>query len=229
MQRLTWRGIALHAGHLPGYPASHGCIRLPVQFSELLFSVTQHGSPVIIADQDSPHSSALQAGLILPDDVAKGADAATAKAKSSRKGKRLANDEPVMSILVSGADRKAYLMTDGEVTFETAIDIVDPTKPLGTHLFSLIGHSEDRHALKWTAFGLGGRPDEGVPADIWSNTELARIEYLDRAAAYRIADTLRPGTTMVITDYSAGPATRTGPDFTVIAEDLSTRGKQRKN
>ena len=52
MQRLTWCGVALHAGHLPGYPASHGCIRLPIRFSELLFSVTQHGSPVIIADQD---------------------------------------------------------------------------------------------------------------------------------------------------------------------------------
>jgi hypothetical protein len=43
MQRLTWQGVALHAGHLPGYPASHGCIRLPVRFSELLYSVTQHG------------------------------------------------------------------------------------------------------------------------------------------------------------------------------------------
>jgi hypothetical protein len=228
MQRLTWHGIALHAGHLPGYPASHGCIRLPIRFSELLFSVTQHGSPVIIADQDSPHSSALQAGLILPDDIAKGADTAKSNASSSKKTKSPANEEPVMSILVSGADRKAYLMTDGEVAFETAINIVDPSHPLGTHLFSLIGPSEDRHTLKWTAFGLSGHPDAGVPADIWSNKELARIEYLDREAVTRIADTLRPGTTMVITDYSAGPTTRTGPDFTVIAEDFATRGKRRQ-
>src|SRR3954468_23369998 len=41
MQRLTWRGVALHAGNLPGYPASHGCIRLPTSFSKMLFSVTQ--------------------------------------------------------------------------------------------------------------------------------------------------------------------------------------------
>src|SRR4030095_4375982 len=33
MQRLTWKGIALHAGHLPGYPASHGCVRLPAKFA----------------------------------------------------------------------------------------------------------------------------------------------------------------------------------------------------
>ncbi|MAP95184.1 MAG: L,D-transpeptidase, partial [Ponticaulis sp.] len=49
MQRLTWTGIALHAGHLPGYPASHGCIRLPRDFSDKLFETTHMGTPVIIA------------------------------------------------------------------------------------------------------------------------------------------------------------------------------------
>ena len=38
MQRITWSGIALHAGALPGYPASHGCIRLPPRFAEQLYS-----------------------------------------------------------------------------------------------------------------------------------------------------------------------------------------------
>src|SRR5690606_5643280 len=36
-QRLTWKGVALHAGNLPGYPASHGCVRMPMDFSKLLF------------------------------------------------------------------------------------------------------------------------------------------------------------------------------------------------
>lgn len=48
MQRLTWKGIALHAGNLPGYPASHGCIRLPTAFAKKLFSVTDVGTPVLI-------------------------------------------------------------------------------------------------------------------------------------------------------------------------------------
>ena len=48
MQRLTWRGIALHAGNLPGYPASHGCIRLPLEFSKLLFGSTSLGMTVVI-------------------------------------------------------------------------------------------------------------------------------------------------------------------------------------
>ena len=48
MQRLTWGGIALHAGALPGYPASHGCVRLPMEFSRKLFGVTSMGGRVHI-------------------------------------------------------------------------------------------------------------------------------------------------------------------------------------
>jgi L,D-transpeptidase catalytic domain len=49
MQRLTWSGIALHGGPLPGYPASHGCIRMPYDFAERLFDVTRLGMRVIVA------------------------------------------------------------------------------------------------------------------------------------------------------------------------------------
>ncbi len=48
MQRLTWTGIAIHAGHLPGYAASHGCIRLPAAFAKRLFGITTLGVPVTI-------------------------------------------------------------------------------------------------------------------------------------------------------------------------------------
>jgi lipoprotein-anchoring transpeptidase ErfK/SrfK len=49
MQRLTNYGIALHAGRLPGYPASHGCIRLPSGFARKLYAMTDHGTTVTIA------------------------------------------------------------------------------------------------------------------------------------------------------------------------------------
>lgn len=54
MQRLTWSGIALHAGHLPGYPASHGCIRLPYQFAMQLWGMTKVGTRVVVAPDDAP-------------------------------------------------------------------------------------------------------------------------------------------------------------------------------
>ena len=48
MQRLTWSGIALHAGHVPDYPASHGCIRVPKQVQPLIYSKVRVGTPVTI-------------------------------------------------------------------------------------------------------------------------------------------------------------------------------------
>src|SRR3984893_876377 len=49
MQRLTWSGIALHGGALPGYPASHGCVRMPFAFAEQLFGATKLGMRGILA------------------------------------------------------------------------------------------------------------------------------------------------------------------------------------
>jgi hypothetical protein len=50
MQRLTWSGVALHAGQLPGYPASHGCIRLPYRTAETLFGLLRLGARVVVTD-----------------------------------------------------------------------------------------------------------------------------------------------------------------------------------
>lgn len=50
MQRLTWDGVALHAGNLPGFPASHGCIRIPTAFARQLFAVTQLGGQVSVVN-----------------------------------------------------------------------------------------------------------------------------------------------------------------------------------
>jgi hypothetical protein len=73
MQRVTNSGVALHAGDLPGYPASHGCIRLPYSFARSLFGITDIGARVIISDADltpaefnSPHII----GPLAPDTMA---------------------------------------------------------------------------------------------------------------------------------------------------------------
>src|ERR1700704_3122159 len=52
MQRITWSGIALHGGVLPGYPASHGCVRMPFNFAARLFDATAMGMRVIVAPTD---------------------------------------------------------------------------------------------------------------------------------------------------------------------------------
>lgn len=50
MQRLTWDGVALHAGGTPGFPASHGCVHLPTAFAKKLFGATRVGTQVTVID-----------------------------------------------------------------------------------------------------------------------------------------------------------------------------------
>src|SRR6516165_4544177 len=52
MQRITWSGIALHGGPLPGHPASHGCVRMHYDFARRLFGITKLGMRVIVAPTD---------------------------------------------------------------------------------------------------------------------------------------------------------------------------------
>ena len=59
MQRLTWGGIALHAGQIPGRPASHGCVRLPLEFARQLFGVTRVGASVHILRESPTAGQAL--------------------------------------------------------------------------------------------------------------------------------------------------------------------------
>ena len=59
MQRLTWDGIALHAGEIPGRPASHGCVRLPLAFARNLFAVTELGASVHVVEQSPSAGEAL--------------------------------------------------------------------------------------------------------------------------------------------------------------------------
>ena len=66
MQRVTNSGVAMHAGDLPGYPASHGCIRLPYNFARSLFGITDVGARVIITDEDLTPAEFNSPRLIAP-------------------------------------------------------------------------------------------------------------------------------------------------------------------
>ena len=72
MERLTWTGIAMHAGDLPGYPDSHGCVRLPLEFSKLLYTVTTKGGTVIIANEHSAPRETVHPGMLFFADHASG-------------------------------------------------------------------------------------------------------------------------------------------------------------
>jgi hypothetical protein len=66
MQRITWNGIALHGGPLPGYAASHGCVRMPFGFAENLFDKTRIGMRVIISPNDAAPVEFSHPALFMP-------------------------------------------------------------------------------------------------------------------------------------------------------------------
>src|ERR1700726_4224756 len=67
MQRITWNGVALHGGPLPGYAASHGCIRMPYGFAEKLFDKTRIGMRVIISPNDAAPVEFSHPALFMPN------------------------------------------------------------------------------------------------------------------------------------------------------------------
>ncbi|MCE9518836.1 MAG: L,D-transpeptidase family protein, partial [Verrucomicrobia bacterium] len=71
MHRLTWSGICMHSGNLPGYPASHGCVRMPYDFSQLLYNATAKGGTVVIGDSKTqqPHLAANPGVMLAPKDL----------------------------------------------------------------------------------------------------------------------------------------------------------------
>ena len=79
MQRITWSGIALHGGPLPGYPASHGCIRLPYDFAARLFDLTRMGMRVIVAPTEVAPTEIVHPALFAPKPV----DATLAAARTA--------------------------------------------------------------------------------------------------------------------------------------------------
>jgi hypothetical protein len=109
MQRLTWKGIALHAGNLPGYPASHGCIRLPPKFSALLFGATNLGMTVVITKLSVAPGMSPPPRLAATDAQAVPASLANAPYQwHADRGKG-----GIVSVVASTADRRAIVMRDG--------------------------------------------------------------------------------------------------------------------
>jgi hypothetical protein len=83
MQRITWSGIALHGGPLPGYAASHGCVRMPFGFAEKLFDKTRIGMRVIISPNDAEPVEFADPKLFVPDAQALAAAPARADASAA--------------------------------------------------------------------------------------------------------------------------------------------------
>ena len=215
MNRLTWSGVALHAGDLPGYPASHGCVRLPPKFSEHLFTVTHVGTPVIIADDHSELAIVTHPGPTLSSLAAHEMHATVAglEKKTLPPKERHEDMQHAVSLLVSRADRELYILKDGNVVAKGPIDIVRPNEPFGSHVFVLVAPHQNGRSARWKVVrhGPGASGSGGSAAAL-----LGRVQS-DPKLAKQVAGLMHPGLVLVMTDAPLHSSTRSKRDFVVMA------------
>jgi lipoprotein-anchoring transpeptidase ErfK/SrfK len=172
MQRITWSGIALHAGVLPGYPASHGCIRLSNDFAIRLWHLTERGTRVIIAPEDvqpveiaNRHLSVPKPKVPSESETAAVAGSGTI-ARSSAPAALVRGDELAfatlrvapqkvvpISVFVSRKSSRLFVRKGLTPLFDIPVEIHSPKEPLGTHVFTAMEPQKDS-ASRWTVVSM---------------------------------------------------------------------------
>jgi hypothetical protein len=334
MQRLTWSGIALHGGQLPGYPASHGCVRMPFDFAEQLFDMTQMGLRVIVAPTDvapveidhpvlfqaRPGADALAAARMAEaDEAAKKldqargaagaayrdstkammavrvadnlkrraeatlataetaldsaipgeateqaesakaqasakvaelqtqldaaraelqpkldavlaarqavADADTARAAAAEAARLVMHQLEPASVLISRKTQRLYIRQGFEPVLDVPVTILEPDRPIGTHIFTAMERTGGDTKLRWSVVSLEGSRSHGEvtsaepvsaklaePAS--AKSALDRI-VLPQDALDRIAG-IAPRSSLIVTDEALSSETGKGTDFVVL-------------
>lgn len=351
MQRITWSGVALHAGVLPGYPASHGCIRLPGDFAARMWGWTKLGARVIIAPGESepvdiihprliariitPPPEEMRAGApgnagdqtdapgnsreVTPDATKRGEielrltpidDDREPSSRASRASVRTADasgtvafpvepdvsprqaaprqtiaqmvptpdsiwlDAPPRDVpaeapptaqpsspapdqapadkkkeaavkkrtghvaaFISRKEGKLFVRQGFDAWFDVPVAIVDPDRPLGTHVFTAHKAGQSDEYLRWTVVTVPPRPQPAPTADQSSRRRGKNppkivaappslppsnaLEALDRVAIppealERIATAIGAGGSLTISDQGLGSETGKGTDFIVL-------------
>jgi hypothetical protein len=206
-ERLTWDGVALHAGGLPGYPESHGCVHLPSKFAEELFGASHMGMTVVVVDNKTAPIDVAHPAALAPVNADTGAAEIQARLQSGEKWRwqpEMSAEGPV-SIMMSAADRRLIVIRNGIEIGRSRIAFSEPGKPVGTHAFIVkagIGTGESvilkgAAAHNWMAVPMPGYGD-AAGTDL-SSTVGGRI-HVPQDFAQQLYPLLVPGTTLLVTD-----------------------------
>jgi hypothetical protein len=215
MNRLTWSGVALHAGNLPGYPASHGCVRLPLDFSAKLFGITHVGTPVIIAGSHTDPWELTHPGLVLGEYAEHEFDGVVAglKDKSHPADWSEGTAQPVTTVIASSADLKLVLIENDDELASGKFSVKGDPR-LGEHVFTLVGPHDGQKGMAWQ--GISHHPDPASAGKPESSL-LTRIS-ADKAFVAAMAAKMHPGMVLIVTDLPTSPDTRSGKDFVIMTE-----------
>ena len=200
MQRLSWDGLALHAGSLPGHPASHGCVRLPHGFAEILFGQTRVGTVVVIAEGGTPPSAAAAPGVL----AASGMDVAGQAAPSGFSWSPERAPVGPLTVVLSLAD-SAVVVRRNAVEIGRAAVMLDDPPATGTRAYVVLDTNgsepgaEARAGVAPRWLSVYASPAAVPDTTIREAVESGRIS-VPPYFAELVRSQLRPGSTLVITD-----------------------------
>jgi hypothetical protein len=202
----------MHAGRLPGYPASHGCVRLPEEFAARLYAVTTSGTTVIVTDQKHAPGKTARPGLLLsgktggaPDGrlPAGGFEWQPAKATTG-----------AVSVIFSLPDAIAYVYRNG-VQIGRSSFLLDQKKVRirGSHVYSALARVDAKGRRDWLATtSIGGGKAPNVKS-------LAGLTTIPAAFLEKVRPIIAPGTTLILTDLPVSSQTRSEQDFRILTTD----------
>lgn len=314
MQRITWSGVAIHQGVLPGYPASHGCIRTSTDFAIRLWGTTKLGARVIVSRRDvtpasiaNPHLFVLRSGPtseFKPEPVAmradtppggvvpavervvaeaddfksrfelRGSDAENAPASTTPAAAEPAAAEPAaaaptaavladpagpapidaakaaadaamlaeaprkpgtISVFVSRKTGRLYVRQNYQPLFDVPVEIRDPDRPIGTHVFTALDVEKDGTTMRWSVVTMPGdaAPRAEVQTHRGRKSHREREEILEQRpssspsealnridmpteAIDRISEMMSPGSSLIISDQPMSGETGRDTDFIIL-------------
>lgn len=210
-ERLTWDGVALHAGGLPGYPESHGCVHLPYAFARELFGITHMGGTVVVQGQAGAPIRARAGGVLAPVDESGGAEAHSPLPEGAQWDwdEAVAAEPGPLSIVISSSDRRLVALRGGKEVGRSVIEITGDH--VGTHVATL--HRGADGKPHWLLIGVPGHADEANHA--LDATVLERLR-MPRAFHQRLHAQVAEGTTVLVTSAGVG-AHNSGRELTLLS------------
>ena len=205
MERLTWGGVALHAGGLPGYPESHGCIHLPSEFARLLFAISPNGMTVVIGTDATEPQRVAHPGYLAPVSFVGGQPIEPhpfTPDEEERWHPELSLSGPI-SIVLSQGSQRIVVYRNGIEIGRARVTISGDTPLINHALILTEGPSTvpdpyvpDATKYRWLRLGVPGHTGEdGTQVD---PTAVARVKIPPDFVA-KVNGILTPGATLFVT------------------------------
>ena len=211
MERLTWGGVALHGGDLPGFADSHGCIRLPLKFAKLLYTITDKGTTVMVTDGATNSGISNHPGYLLSS---KGGET-SGQAGSNDDYQWNPEESPSgpLSIVFSTKSSRIYVFRNG-VEIGRAEVHGGENMNLGLHAYTALDRYDNEGHRQWSVINTLG--DHNAP-DI---RDLAKHLSIPPAFLAQLRAVIQPGTTLVVSDIPMDRGTPIESGVNILTTDI---------